>query len=44
MYQELFPIYRQLYFGMGRKNAEAVEMGEVLPALRRIAAEARETA
>jgi len=44
VYQELFPIYRQLYFGMGRKNAEAVEMGTVLPALRRIAAEARGTA
>ena len=43
VYQELFPIYRQLYFGMGRKNAEAIEMGGVLPALRRIAAEAHGT-
>ncbi|HLN00162.1 MAG TPA: ribulokinase [Bryobacteraceae bacterium] len=41
VYQELFPIYRRLYFGMGRKNAEPVEMGGVLPALRRIAAETR---
>ena len=41
VYQELFPIYRRLYFGMGRKNAEAIEIGGVLPALRRIAAEAR---
>jgi L-ribulokinase len=40
IYQELFPIYRRLYFGMGRQNAEAVEIGGVLPALRRIAAEA----
>ena len=44
VYQELFPIYRRLYFGMGRKNAEALEMGGVLPALRRIAAEVHGTA
>jgi L-ribulokinase len=44
VYEELFPIYRRLYFGMGRKNAEALEMGGVLPALRRIAAQARGTA
>ncbi len=44
VYQELFPIYRQLYFTMGRKNADATEMGGVLPALRRIAAEVRRSA
>jgi L-ribulokinase len=44
VYQELFPIYRQLYFGMGRRNAEAIEIGGVLPALRRIAAGARRSA
>ena len=43
LYEELFPIYRRLYFAMGRKDAEAVEIGGVLPALRRIAAQARET-
>jgi len=42
IYEELFPIYRRLYFGMGRKDAEAIEIGGVLPALRRIAARARE--
>ena len=42
IYQELFPIYRRLYFAMGRKDAEAIEIGGVLPALRRIAAQARE--
>ena len=41
VYEELFPIYRQLYFAMGRKTAEPVEIGGVLPALRRIAAEVR---
>ena len=33
IYRELYPIYRKLYFSMGR--------GPVLPALRRIAAEVR---
>ena len=41
VYQELFPIYRRLYFAMGQRNSEAIELGGVLPALRRIAAEAR---
>jgi L-ribulokinase len=41
VYQELFPIYRRLYFGMGRKDAEALEIGGVLPALRRIAGQVR---
>jgi L-ribulokinase len=44
VYQELFPIYRRLYFGMGRKDAEALEIGGVLPALRRIAGQVRGTA
>ena len=42
IYEELFPIYRRLYFAMGRKDADAIEIGGVLPALRRIAAQARE--
>jgi L-ribulokinase len=42
VYQELFPIYRRLYFAMGRKDAEPIEIGGVLPALRRIAVQARE--
>ena len=41
IYQELFPIYRRLYFALGRKDAEAIEMGGVLPALRRIASQVR---
>jgi L-ribulokinase len=41
-YQELFPMFRGLYLAMGRKDAESIEMGRVLPELRRIAAEARE--
>ncbi|HVP45771.1 MAG TPA: ribulokinase [Bryobacteraceae bacterium] len=42
IYEELFPIFRRFYFAMGRKDAEAIEMGGVLPALRRIAAQVRE--
>ena len=42
IYQALFPIYRRLYFAMGRKDAEPIEIGGVLPALRRIAAQVRE--
>ena len=37
----LFGIYRKLYFGLGTPAAEAVAMGEVLPALRALAAEVR---
>ncbi|MBZ5592454.1 MAG: ribulokinase [Acidobacteriia bacterium] len=44
IYEELFPIFRRLYFAMGRKDAEAIEIGGVLPALRRIAAQVREAA
>ncbi len=40
-YQELFPIYRQLYFAMGERGSKAIELGHVLPELRRIAARAR---
>jgi L-ribulokinase len=42
IYEELFPIYRRLYFAMGRKDADAIEIGGLLPQLRRIAAQARE--
>jgi L-ribulokinase len=41
VYEELYPLYRSLYFGFGRKNAEAVEAGAVLPTLRRMAAQVR---
>ena len=41
VYEELYPLFRKLYFGLGRAGAEAVPAGDVLPALRRIAAAAR---
>jgi L-ribulokinase len=40
-YQELYALYRKLYFAFGDRRSPAVEMGEVLPGLRRIAARAR---
>ena len=40
-YRELFPLYRKLYFALGERASEAVALGEVLPELRRIAAEVR---
>jgi len=41
VYEELYPLYRKLYFGLGRAGAEAVSAGDVLPSLRRVAAAAR---
>jgi L-ribulokinase len=40
-YQELYGLYRKLYFAFGERRSAAVEIGEVLPELRRIAARAR---
>jgi len=40
-YQELYGLFRPLYFGLGRPDSEPVPIGSVLPRLRSIAAEAR---
>ncbi len=39
--RRMFPLYRKLYFAIGRRDAEPAPIGDVLPALRRMAAEAR---
>jgi L-ribulokinase len=39
--EELYALFRKLYFALGRKGSAAVETGEVLPALRRIASQVR---
>ena len=39
--QQLFALYRKLYFAFGQRTSPAVQIGEVLPELRRIAAHAR---
>lgn len=41
VYDRLYGLYEKLYFGLGQREASAVAMGDVLPELRRIAAEAR---
>jgi L-ribulokinase len=40
-YEQLYKLYRKLYFALGSREAEAVALGDVLPELRRIAREAR---
>ena len=39
VYERLFGLYREVYFALGRENADAAPLGAVLPELRRIAAE-----
>ncbi|MGB7846565.1 MAG: ribulokinase [Candidatus Acidiferrum sp.] len=41
VYEDLYALYRELYFGLGKCDAPAVAVGRVLPTLRRIAAAAR---
>jgi hypothetical protein len=41
VYQQVYPLFRKLYFGFGDPEADAVAARDVLPALRRLAAEAR---
>ena len=41
VYQELFGLYRKMYFAFGESKSEPAEVGDVLPRLRRMAAAAR---
>jgi len=41
VYEELYGLYRELYFGFGASGSAAISAGRVLPALRRLAAAAR---
>lgn len=41
VYEQLYGLYRRLYFGLGQRGAEPVALGDVLPTLREIASEAR---
>jgi L-ribulokinase len=40
-YEKLYALYRKLYFAFGQPDSEPVSIGDVLPALRHIAAGAR---
>jgi L-ribulokinase len=41
VYEALYRLYRNAYFALGQRDAEAVPLGHVLPELRRIAVAAR---
>jgi L-ribulokinase len=41
IYQQLYPLYRKLYFAFGEKNSAAANIGDVMPEIRRIGAEVR---
>lgn len=41
VYEELYRIYKKLYFGFGQNGAGASDVGDVLPSLRRIASASR---
>lgn len=41
VYEEMYALYRKLYFGFGKPGGDPVAVGDVLPALRRIAESAR---
>ncbi len=38
VYEKLFKLYREVYFGLGSRDANAVKLGVVLPDLKKIAA------
>jgi L-ribulokinase len=42
VYDQLYPLYKRLYFGLGAKDSAPVGIGDVLPQLRRIAARSRQ--
>ncbi len=41
VYEKLYALYRKVYFGFGLPTSDAISAGDVLPALRKIAAQAR---
>jgi L-ribulokinase len=42
VYAPVYELYKRLYFAFGKRESAAVEIGDVLPKLRRIAASARQ--
>ena len=43
IYRKSYPLYRDVYFALGHKNAAAVPLGSVLPTLQQIAAGVRKS-
>jgi L-ribulokinase len=44
VYDDLYLLYKRLYFGFGRKSSDPISVGEVLPVLRHVGADARKGA
>ncbi len=44
VYEELYQLYRKVYFALGQRDGSAVALGEVLPTLRALAAQAAKSA
>jgi L-ribulokinase len=44
VYEQLYPLYRDLYFALGKRDAAPAALGDVLPELRRIAAQVMKAA
>jgi len=38
VYEQLYPLYRKLYFALGERQSEPAAIGDMLPELRHIAA------
>ncbi len=43
IYDRLYALYRRLYFSLGSKDSSPAAIGDILPQLRSIAAEARQS-
>jgi len=43
VYERLYPLYRDVYFALGSREAAPIALGNVLPELRKIAAEVRKS-
>jgi len=41
VYERLYPLYRDLYFSLGQRDSSPISIGNVLPALRKIAGDVR---
>ena len=42
VYDRVYPLYRKLYFGFGAQDSAPVDIGDVLPSLRKISMEVRQ--
>jgi L-ribulokinase len=43
VYEQLYPLYRDVYFALGKRDAAPAALGNVLPELRKIAAQVQKT-